>query len=102
MADDPLFGREKELLRDLGNGVGYLLRKHAELLSETQSLREERRLLLEKERQSAERIQDLETQLAFGGDAPADSPAVLRIRDEVDALIAEVDRCLETLERSVK
>ena len=102
MADRELFSSEKALLGDLRNGVGYLLRKYADAKAEIKALKEERQRLLEEERQSSEKITDLEARIAFGGHGANASPAVLKLRDEVDALIREVDRCLEALEKSVK
>ncbi len=105
MDDDNLFGKERRLLSDLRNGVGHLLRQHRLIRDELTSVSAERDRLRVELEQKEETVRKLEEKLAFGnygGDTDSGNPATRRLKDEVEVLIGEVDKCLAALEVGVK
>ncbi|MCI6279110.1 MAG: hypothetical protein SOW44_06230 [Porphyromonas sp.] len=105
MDDDNLFGKERQLLSDLRNGVGHLLRQYRLLRDELTSVSAERDRLRVELEQKEETVRKLEEKLAFGnngGNTDSDNPATRRLRDDVETLIGEVDKCLAALEVGVK
>lgn len=100
-----LFPKERQLLSDLRNGVGFLLRKYALSQDRLREVSFERDELQQVVAQKSETIAELEERLAFGGQKDASSsgnPAILRMRKEIDGLILEIDSCLSALDHSIK
>ena len=105
MDDGSLFEKEKRQLVELKNGIGYLLRQYRLVRDELASVSAERDRLSAELEAKEETVRTLEDKLAFGSlgsGTDFDNPAARRLRDDVENLIEEVDRCLASLEAGVK
>lgn len=100
------FAEERRLLEDLRSGTKYLLRRYALAIDELKEVTKERDRLRAELEEKKDKITSLEEELAFGhtskGESESGAPAVLRLRNDLDRLILEVDDCITALKTGVR